>query len=167
VPMITYLQEQLSLRDAKIVAMERSISQLIHAVRGLQQRWWQPVSIINMPDIQQQIEPLGSYTMSRQEYNDEWGCTLTANNKSRFSGPKDDRRTLEEVNKDNMAPRDGGLQQYKDSTPQTRGTRRRKIRDEEEQNARPLKRVQSTKHPEGNSTAEKGSPCYRNFPKSQ
>ena len=63
VPMITYLQEQLSLRDAKIVAMERSISQLIHAVRGLQQRWWQPVLIINMPGIQQQFEPLGSYCL--------------------------------------------------------------------------------------------------------
>jgi hypothetical protein len=52
VPMITYLQEQLVLMDAKIVAMEQSISQLIHAVRGLQQRWWQPVSIIDMLDIQ-------------------------------------------------------------------------------------------------------------------
>ena len=49
-PTITYLQEQLALRDAKIVAMEQSISQLIQDVRGLQQRWWQPVSIINMPD---------------------------------------------------------------------------------------------------------------------
>jgi hypothetical protein len=67
VPTSTYLQEQLALRDAKIVAMEQSISQLIHAVRGLQQRWWQPVSIIDMPDIQQQFEPLGSYTMSHQE----------------------------------------------------------------------------------------------------
>ncbi len=52
VPMSTYLQEQLALRDAKIVAIEQSISQLIHAVRGLQQRWWQPLSIIDMPDIQ-------------------------------------------------------------------------------------------------------------------
>ena len=41
VPMITYLREQLALRDTNIVAMEQSISQLIHAVRGLQQRWWQ------------------------------------------------------------------------------------------------------------------------------
>jgi hypothetical protein len=48
----TYLREQLALRDTKIVAMEQSISQLIHAVRGLQQRWWQPVLIIDMPDIQ-------------------------------------------------------------------------------------------------------------------
>ncbi len=51
VPTSTYLQEQLALRDAKIVAMEQSISQLIHAVRGLQQQWWQPVSIINMLEI--------------------------------------------------------------------------------------------------------------------
>jgi hypothetical protein len=82
VPMSTYLQELLASRDAKIVAMEQSISQLIHAVRGLQQRWWQPVSIIDMPDIQQKFEPQGSYTMSHQEYNDEWGCTLTANDES-------------------------------------------------------------------------------------
>jgi hypothetical protein len=67
VPTITYLREQLALMDTKNVAMEQSISQLIHTVRGLQQRWWQPVSIINIPDIQQQIEPLGSYTMSHQE----------------------------------------------------------------------------------------------------
>jgi hypothetical protein len=87
--------------------MEQSISQLIHAVRVLQQRWWQPVSIIDMPDIQQQFEPLGSYTMSHQEYNDKWGCTLTANNKSRFSGGKHDEHVLKEVNKDNMTPRDG------------------------------------------------------------
>jgi hypothetical protein len=73
---------QLALRDAKIVAMEKSISQLIHAVRGLQQRWWQPVLIINMPDIQQQIEPLGSYTMIHQEYDDKWGCTSTTNDES-------------------------------------------------------------------------------------
>jgi hypothetical protein len=80
--MITYLQEQLALRDPKIVAMEQSISQLIHAVRGLQQRWWQPMSIIDMPDIQQQIKPLGPYTMSHQGYDGKWGCTSTANNKS-------------------------------------------------------------------------------------
>ncbi len=60
-PTSTYLREQLTLRDTKIVTMEQSISQLIQAVRGLQQRWWQPVSIIDMPDIQQQFEPLGSY----------------------------------------------------------------------------------------------------------
>jgi hypothetical protein len=75
--------------------------------------------------------------------------------------------TFREVNEDNTMPRDGGLQQYNDSTPQTRGTRRRRIRDEEEQNARLLKRVQSTKHPEENTTADKGSPYYRNFPKSR
>jgi hypothetical protein len=63
--------------------------------------------------------------------------------------------------------RDGQLQQYNTSTPQTRGPRRRKIRDEEERNAHPLKRVQSTTHPEGNTTAEKGPPYYRNFPESQ
>ncbi len=57
-------------------------------------------------------------------------------------------------------PRDGRLQQYNNSTPQTRGTRRRKMRDEENQNARPLKHVQTTKHPEGNTMAEKGSPYY-------
>ncbi len=55
VPTITYLQEQLTLRDSKIVAVEQSISQLIHALRGLQQRWWQPVLIIDMLDIQQQM----------------------------------------------------------------------------------------------------------------
>ncbi len=38
VPTITYLREQLALRDAKIVAMEQSISQLKHAARDLQQR---------------------------------------------------------------------------------------------------------------------------------
>ncbi len=87
--------------------MEQSISQLIHAVRGLQQRWWQPMSIIDMPDIQQQIEPLPSYTMNHQEYDDKQGCTLTANNESQFSGGKDEERDLEEVNKDNTMPRDG------------------------------------------------------------
>ncbi len=71
---------------------------------------------------------------------------------------------MKEVNEDNTTPRDGRLQQYKDSTPQTRGIRRRKIKDEEERYARPLKRVQSTKHPEGNTMVEKGSPGYRNFP---
>jgi hypothetical protein len=61
-------------------------------------------------------------------------------------------------------PRDGQLQQCNDSTPQTRGTRRRKMRDEKNRNAHPLKCVQTTKHPEGNTMAEKGSPYYRNFP---
>jgi hypothetical protein len=124
------------------------------------------VSIIDMPDIQGQFKPLGSYAISHQEYNDKWGCTSTANNESLFSGGKNDERHSEEVNEDNMMLRDGRLQQYIDSTPQTRGTRRRKIRNEEERNARLVKRVQSTKHPEGNKTAEKGSPYCRNFPES-
>jgi hypothetical protein len=64
-------------------------------------------------------------------------------------------------------PRDGRLQQYNNFTPQTRGARRRKVRNEEKWNAHPVKRVQSTKHPEGNTTAEKGSLYYRYFPKSQ
>jgi hypothetical protein len=105
--------------------------------------------------------------MSHQDNNGEWGCTSTANNNSRFSGVKDDKRVADKVNKDNSMPRDGRLQQYNDSIPQTRGTRRRKMRDEENQNAPPLKPVQTTKHPEGNTMAEKGSPYYRNFPKSQ
>ncbi len=70
-----------------------------------------------MPDIQQQFEPLGSYMMSHQEYNDKWACTLIANGKSGFSGDKDDNRNAEEVNKDNTTPRDGRSQQYNDSTP--------------------------------------------------
>jgi hypothetical protein len=113
------------------------------------------------------IEPLGSYTMSPQGYDDKWGCTLTANDKIQFSGGKDDECNLKEENKDNMMPRDEQLQQYNTSTPQVRGARRRKIKDEEEQIARLLKRGKSTKHPEGNTTAEKGSPYYRNFPESQ
>jgi hypothetical protein len=103
--------------------------------------------------------------MSHQDNDNEWGCTSIANDKSRFSGVKDDER-IAEVNEDNTAPRDGQSQQYNDSTPQTRGTRRRKMRDEENQNACPLKRVQTTKHPERNTTAEKGSPYYINFPES-
>jgi hypothetical protein len=70
---------------------------------------------------------------------------------------------LEKVNKDNMMPRVGQLQHFNNSTPQMRGTRKRKIRDEEEWNAHPLKRIQSTKHPEGNTMDEKGSPYYRFF----
>ncbi len=70
--------------------------------------------------------------------DNEWGCTSTANNKSWFSGGKDDKRILDKVNKDNTMPKDGWLQQYNDSTPQTRGTRRRKMRDEEKRNARKL-----------------------------
>jgi ubiquitin C-terminal hydrolase len=64
-------------------------------------------------------------------------------------------------------PRDGQSQQYNDSTPQVRGTRRRKMRDKENQIARQLKRVQTTKHPEGNIMADGGSPYYRKFPESQ
>jgi hypothetical protein len=125
------------------------------------------MSIIDMPDMQQPIEFLGSYTMSHQDNNNEWGCTSTANNESRFSGVEDDERIGDKVNKDDTMPKDGQSQQYNNSTPQMRGTRRRKMRDEEIRNARPLKPVQTTKHPEGNTTAEKGSPYYRKFPKSQ
>ncbi len=64
-------------------------------------------------------------------------------------------------------PRDGRSQQNSNSTPQTRGTRRRKMRDEENRNTHPLICDQTTKHPEGNTTAEKGSPYYRIFPESQ
>jgi hypothetical protein len=46
--------------------------------------------IIDMPDIQQQIKPLGFYTMSHQGCDDKWGCTLTANDESQFSGGEDD-----------------------------------------------------------------------------
>jgi hypothetical protein len=105
--------------------------------------------------------------MSHQDNNNKWGCTLTANNESRFSSVEDDRCVADKVNKDNRMPRDGQLQQYNNSTPQTRGTRRKKMRDKENRKASLLKCVQTTKHPEGNTTAEKGSPYYRNFPKSQ
>jgi hypothetical protein len=44
--------------------------------------------------------------MSHQEYNDKWGCTLTANDKSGFSGGEDDEHNLEEVNENNTMPRD-------------------------------------------------------------
>jgi hypothetical protein len=64
-------------------------------------------------------------------------------------------------------PRDEQSQQYNDSTSQTRRIRRRKIRNEEEQNACPVKRVKSTKHMGGNTMAEKKSPYYRNFPESR
>ncbi len=66
-------------------------------------------------------------------------------------------------------PRDGQLQQYNTFTPQTRarGTRRRKIRDEEERIARTQKCVQTTQHPEGNTTTAKRSPYYWDFPESQ
>jgi hypothetical protein len=65
------------------------------------------MSIIDMPDMQQPIEPLGSYTMSHQDYNNKWGCTLTTNNESQFSGGEHDERVLEKANKDNVMPRDG------------------------------------------------------------
>jgi hypothetical protein len=80
--MITYLQEQLALRDAKIVAMEQSISQLKQAVRDVQQRSWQPMLIIDMLDMRQPIKFLRSYTMSHQDYDNKWGCSSTANNES-------------------------------------------------------------------------------------
>jgi hypothetical protein len=105
--------------------------------------------------------------MSHQDNHNKWGCTSTTNNKSQFSGGKDDERVSDKVNKDNTMPKDGQSQQYNNSTPQTRGIRRRTMRDEEKRNARPLKRVQTTKHPEGNTMAEKGSPYYRNFLESQ
>jgi hypothetical protein len=38
------------------------------------------MSFIETAEIQPQTEPLGSYTMNLQENNEEWGCTLTANN---------------------------------------------------------------------------------------
>ncbi len=67
--------------------------------------------------------------MSHQDNNDKWGCTSTANNKIQFCGVKDDKHIADKVNKDNTMPRNGRTQQYNDSTPQTRGTRRRKMRD--------------------------------------
>jgi hypothetical protein len=142
VPTVTYLRRQLALRDAKIVALEQRMSQLFDAVKALQERWWQLMPFIKTPERQQQIEPLGSYMMSHQGYDEEWGCTLTANDEDQFSSGKDDEGILEQENKDNnewdernklnTMPRDGRLQQYNASTPRMRGTRRRKIRDEEE-----------------------------------
>jgi hypothetical protein len=64
-------------------------------------------------------------------------------------------------------PRDGQLQQHNAFKPQKKGTRRRKIRNEEEQIAHLRKHVQSTKHPVGNTTAVKWSPYYRDFPESR
>jgi hypothetical protein len=56
-----------------------------------------------------------------------------------YSAVEDDECDLEEVNKDNsMPPRNGRSQQYNNFTPQTRGTRRRKIKNEEERNACPV-----------------------------
>jgi hypothetical protein len=102
---------------------------------------------------------------------------LTANNDSQFSGGKDDEGVWGEENEDEdkqdegnkliLAPRDGWSQQYNASTPQTMGTGRRKIRDEEERIARLPKHVQTTQHPEENTMAEKWSPYYRDFPESQ
>jgi hypothetical protein len=116
VPMITYLHRQLAIRDAKIVALEQRMSQLSDAVKDLQERLWQPMWSIKTAKRQQQIEPLGSYTMSHEENYEEWGCTLTANNDSQFSGGKDDESISEEENKDedkrdegnklNLMPRD-------------------------------------------------------------
>jgi hypothetical protein len=80
--------------------------------------------ILNMPDMQQPIEFLGSYTMSHQDNDNKWGCTSTSNNESQFSGVKDDKHIADKVNKDNTMPRDGQSQQNNDSTPQMRGTRR-------------------------------------------
>jgi hypothetical protein len=76
------------------------MSQLFDAVEDLQERWWQPMSFIKMPERQQQIKPLGSYTMSHQGHEEEWGCTLTANDKNEFRGSKDDKGILEEENED-------------------------------------------------------------------
>jgi hypothetical protein len=153
------------------------MSQLFGAVKDLQERWWQPMLFIKTLERQQQIEPLESYMMSHQGYNEEWGCTSTANNEVQFSGNEDDKVVLEEENEDdnkqnernklNTMPRNGRLQQYNASTPRTRGTRRRKIWDEEERIAHLQKCVQSTKHPEGNTMAAKWSPFYRDFPKSR
>jgi hypothetical protein len=95
------------------------------------------MSIIDMQDMQRPIKFLGSYTMSHQDNDKEWGCTSTANNESWFSGGKDDKRVSDKVNKVNTMPNDGQSHQYNDSTPQTRGTRRRKMRDEEKRNAHP------------------------------
>ncbi len=46
VPTITYLQRQLALRDAKIVALEQRMSQLSDAVKDLQERLYQPMLFI-------------------------------------------------------------------------------------------------------------------------
>ncbi len=82
VPTITYLREQLALRDAKIVAMEQSISQLKYAVRDSQQRSWYSMLIIDMLDMQGPIKFLGSNMMSHQDNDNQWGCSSTANNES-------------------------------------------------------------------------------------
>jgi hypothetical protein len=49
----------------------------------------------------------------------------------------EDEDEQDEGNKLNLMLRDGRLQQYNASIPQTRGARRRYIRDEEEQIAHP------------------------------
>ncbi len=45
--------------------------------------------------------------MSPHEYDDEWGCTLTANNEIQFGSGKDDKRIQEEENEDYTMPKDG------------------------------------------------------------
>jgi hypothetical protein len=52
VPTITYLQRQLALKDAKIVALGQKMSQLFDAVKALQERWWQPMLFIKTPERQ-------------------------------------------------------------------------------------------------------------------
>ncbi len=56
-PTITYIQRQLALKDAKIVAMEQRMSQLFDPVKDLQERWWQPMSFIEMLERQPQSNP--------------------------------------------------------------------------------------------------------------
>jgi hypothetical protein len=58
------------------------MSQLSDAVKDLQERLWQPMLVIKTVERQQQIEPLGYYTMSQQENYEGWGCTLPANDNS-------------------------------------------------------------------------------------
>ena len=122
------------------------MSQLSDAVKDLQERLYQPMLLIQTVERQRQIKPLGSYTMSQHENYEEWACKLPANNDSRFSRGKNDEGGLEEENEDdgkqdedhklNLTPRDGQSQQYNASPPQTRVTRRRKMRNEEKQIAR-------------------------------
>ncbi len=55
---------------------------------------------IKTQERQQQIEPLGCYMVSHQGYDEDWGCTSTANNEHWFSGGEDDEGILEDKNKD-------------------------------------------------------------------
>jgi hypothetical protein len=71
-----------------------------------------------------------------------------------------DEDKQDEGNKLNLMPSGGQSQQYNASTPQTRGTRRRKMRDEEYRIACPQKYVQTTQHPVGNTTAAERSSYY-------